>query len=57
MSSFARLDSLFGFAHGKVGWLSLHVSIRFVRLLCLSKLLSRKQNSLFPAYNFCSRFH
>src|ERR1022692_1000216 len=24
---------------------------------CLSKLLSLKQKSPFPAYNFCSRFH
>jgi hypothetical protein len=39
-----------------MGWLSPHVSIRFVELFCLSKLLSRKQNSTFPAYNFCSRF-
>ena len=38
------------------GWLSPHVSIRFVELFCLSKLLSHKQNSAFPAYNFCSRF-
>ena len=35
---------------------SLHLSVRFVVDL-LSKLLSRKQKSLRPAYNSCSRFH